>query len=235
MTPEAPDLPAVAKHIVEMTNRVRAEQKLGEVAASRELSAAAEAYAEYLAKSATFSHTADGREAGDRATAAGYRWCSVGENLAAYLDSRGFETRELARKSVEGWLNSPSHRENLLAPFATDIGVGVARAPDEYPKYILVQLVARPKSLAYEFQISNTAAEPVTYSFSGETHVLAPHSGVRHSACDPSPLTFDKIGEAAKSRKLKARYEASDGLVYVLKPDKASGVSVDIEPLQKVK
>jgi hypothetical protein len=235
MSPDTPDIPAVEKHIVEMTNKVRVEHKLGEVGINAKLKAAAKSYAEFLAKSLVFSHTADGREPAERATAAGYGWCSVGENLAAYLDSRGFETRELARKSVESWLNSPSHRENLLAPFATEIGVGVAQAADKYPKYILVQLLARPKSLAYEFQISNTTGEPVTYTFSGETQELAPRSGMRHQACEPSALTFDKIGTSSKALALSARFEASDGLVYLLKPDKAKGISVEIEPLQKVK
>ena len=227
-----PDIPAVERNITEMTNVLRAGRKLGEVRLNAQLTAAARAYAQFLANSQTFSHTADGREAGDRITAAGYPWCLVGENLASHLDSRGFQSRDLAKKAVEGWLNSPGHRDNMLAPNITETGVGVAVAPNEHPKYIAVQLFARPKSLSYEFQISNSARQPVTYSFGGEAHDLAPGTAVQHESCVPGPLSFDKLG--GKALPVSARFEASGGTVYVVKPDKTKGLVVEIEALQKV-
>jgi hypothetical protein len=230
MTPNLPDLPVVEAAVIEMTNAYRARQKLQEVRLNKQLTEAARAYAAYLAKNNVFSHTADGREAGDRVTAIGYTWCQVGENLAMHLDSRGFPSRDLAKKAVEGWINSPSHRENMLAEHATEIGVGVAQAADKDPKFISVQLFARPKSLQYEFQISNTAKETVTYSFNGETHTVAPSFAVTHTACTPGPLSFDKAG----NKQVGARFEASDGVVYTLKSDKAKGVKVDISAKQKV-
>lgn len=234
MTPATPDLPAVEQKIIELTNSARSEQKLGEVHANAQLTTAARAYAQYLASNNQFSHEADGRKASDRIGAAGYDWCTVGENLASLLDSAGFQTPDLARKSVEGWLNSPGHRQNMLAPFVTEIGVGVVKAPDKNPKYIAVQLFARPKSLAYAFQISNTTKETVTYTFNGETQAVEGHQGMQHEACVPSPLVFDKIGLGRDARSVEARFEASDGLVYVLKPDKAKGLAVEIEPMRKL-
>ena len=62
------------------------------------------------------------------------------------LDSRGFETRALAGEAVQGWKNSPGHRDNLLLPTKTEIGVAVVRAPDKNPKFISVQLFGRPES-----------------------------------------------------------------------------------------
>ncbi len=230
MTPTLPDLPAVEAAVIEMTNAFRAQQMLQDVQPNAQLTTAARAYAAYLAKNNAFSHTADGREAGDRVTAIGYQWCQVGENLALNLDSRGFASRDLAKKSVEGWINSPGHRENMLAPHATEIGVGVVRAPDKDPKFISVQLFARPKSMQYEFQISNSSKDTVTYSFGGETHQVAPSFAITHTACTPSPLTFDKAG----SKPVQARFEASDGVVYTLKPDKSKGLKVDVTAKQKV-
>jgi hypothetical protein len=229
-----PDIPTVEIAIVEMTNAFRIENKLGDVKPNAALAAAARAYAAYLAKSGTLSHTADGREAGDRVKSAGYAWCQVGENLALHLDSRGFDSRALAKKSVEGWINSPHHRENMLAPHVTEIGVGVARAPDKDPKFISVQLFARPRSLEYEFQISNTSKESVTYSFGGETHEVKPSFAVTHTACSPSKLSFERMGAGARAKTLSMRYEAAGGLVYTLKADNATGVRVEIAPLQKV-
>lgn len=217
-----PDIPAVETAVVEMTNAYRRQNKLGDVKQSASLAMAAKAYAAYLAKSGAFSHTADGREAGDRVTSAGYSWCTVAENLAMHLDSRGFESRDLAKKSVEGWINSPSHKANLLAPHVTEIGVGVAQAPGKDPKFISVQLFARPRALEYTFQIANSAGVPVTYAFSGETHEIAPRMAITHTACLPSPIEFQKAGPRA----VTAKYEAADRTVYTLSGDAKKGLTV---------
>ncbi|HEX2840274.1 CAP domain-containing protein [Hyphomicrobium sp.] len=226
-----PDTPTVEAAIIEMTNAYRGKQKLGALTANADLTKAARAYAAYLAKNGQFSHTADGRQAGDRIASAGYVWCQVGENLALHVDSRGFESRVLAQKSVEGWINSPPHRANMVAPYMTDIGVGVARANNKDPKFISVQLFGRPQSLQYEFQVSNTTKQSVSYSFAGEEHEVQPSYAVTHSACNPSEISFDTFG----SKRLSMRYEALDGLVYKLKPDPASGVRVEITPLERLR
>lgn len=226
-----PDTPTVEAAIIEMTNAYRGKQKLGALTANADLTKAARAYAAYLAKNGQFSHTADGRQAGDRIASAGYVWCQVGENLALHVDSRGFESRALAQKSVEGWINSPPHRANMVAPYMTDIGVGVARANNKDPKFISVQLFGRPQSLQYEFQISNTTKQSVSYSFAGEEHEVQPSYAVTHSACNPSEISFDTFG----SKRLSIRYEALDGLVYKLKPDPTSDVRVEITPLERLR
>ncbi len=230
-----PDTPVVEAAIIEMTNAFRGRQKLGTLKANANLTKAARAYAAYLAKSGAFSHTADGREAGDRITSAGYAWCQIGENLALHVDSRGFEARALAEKSVEGWINSPPHRANMVAPAMTEIGVGVARAPDKDAKFISVQLFARPQSLQYEFQISNTTQESVGYSFAGDEHEIKPHYAVTHSACNPNEISFESFGSWLWPKTLSMRYEARDGLVYRLEPDDAEGVRVEVAPLERVR
>src|SRR5262249_33148072 len=97
-----PDLPQTEIAIVELTNAFRHESRLGALKPNAALTAAARAFAEYLAKTGKFAHEADGRGPGQRAAASGYRYCQIAENLALNLDSRGFETRPLARAVVEG-------------------------------------------------------------------------------------------------------------------------------------
>jgi uncharacterized protein YkwD len=46
-----------------------------------------------------------------------YRYSSVGENLAAGYPS--------ARQVVDGWMRSPGHRANILAPQFADVGLAV--------------------------------------------------------------------------------------------------------------
>ncbi|MBA4130727.1 MAG: CAP domain-containing protein [Hyphomicrobium sp.] len=219
-----PDVPAVEQVVIEMTNAFRRENKLGQVTASPALTKAARAYAAYLAKNNAFSHTADNRDVGARATASGYQWCSIGENLAMNLDSRGFETRELARQTVEGWINSPGHKANLLGPHYTEIGVGVVQAPDKNPKYIAVQVFGRPQSAKFTFQIANATGVPVSYTFSGETHDLSPSMSVTHTACTPGALDFIKAGP----KKVAAKFQAADQTVYTLKGDAKAGLKVEL-------
>lgn len=230
-----PDLPVVEAQIIEMTNAYRGRQSLGRLVANPSLAKAARAYAAFLAKSGLFSHTADGRQAGERIASAGYAWCQVGENLAMHLDSRGFGSRALAEKAVEGWINSPPHRANLVAPHMTEIGVGVVRAADKNPKFISVQLFARPQSLSYEFQISNTTRESVAYSFGGEAHEIKPRYAVTHSSCSPGEISFDSFGGGLWPTKLSMRYEARDGLVYRLEPDADGGVQIAVTPLERMR
>jgi uncharacterized protein YkwD len=63
-----------------------------------------------------FSHTgSDGSNAGQRATAAGYIWQFVGENIAA-----GQPSVEVV---MAGWMASPGHCANIMQERFRDIGV----------------------------------------------------------------------------------------------------------------
>jgi len=228
MTPATPDLPAVETQIVEMTNSFRAEEDLGSVKRNNVLDKAADDYARYLAKSDTFAHDADGRQPADRVRAAGYKYCQIAENLALSLDSRGFKTGELSSQMMEGWINSPGHRRNLLAPHVMEIGVSVVRAPDKHPKYISVQLLARPHDAQYTFQVSNTAKDAISYNFAGETHEIKPGYAARHGACLPGNIVF-KPGSKRRAKNFQGTYEAQDGQVYVITSARSGRLSVNVE------
>ena len=221
-----PDLPQTEIVIVEMTNGFRKENRLADVKPNAALAAAARAYAQYLASTGKFAHQADGRGPDARATEKGYRFCVIAENLASNLDSRGFETRQLAQQVVEGWKNSPGHRANLVSPDVTEIGVGVARAPDKDPKFISVQLFGRPLGNAVEFRIENRSGVEVRYTLGSEAHTVAPRTVVTHtsSGCEPTPLAFENADSTAR------QFEPRNGDLYVASP--ASGRTVTIE-LQK--
>lgn len=79
---------------------------------------AALAQATYLRESNTFGHAGlDGSTPSDRITATGYKWSSVGENLAAgYADIEG---------AVKAWVESPGHCAVLMNPRFTEIGLVV--------------------------------------------------------------------------------------------------------------
>jgi uncharacterized protein YkwD len=77
---------------------------------------AALAQAQYLQQNNLFTHTgANGSSVGDRLTATGYTWQSVGENLAAgYTDFAAV---------LQGWIDSPGHCVNVMNGNYVDVGV----------------------------------------------------------------------------------------------------------------
>ena len=66
--------------------------------------------------------------------ASGYKYTYAGENLA-----RGFAT---AADAMTAWMNSPSHRENILSPNYTDVGFCVGQGPltGESDTVLIVQM-----------------------------------------------------------------------------------------------
>lgn len=214
---QLPDLPQSEQVIIEMTNAFRREQKLAPVKPNAALTAAARAFARYLAETGRFGHTVDGRQPADRTKAAGYKHCIVAENLAMNQDSRGFETRALAGQAVTGWQNSPPHRAAMLNPHVTEIGVGIVRAPDAAPKFLSVQLFGRPDSLKYSFRVENLSEVTVRYTFRGEPIDVPKRSSVTQTECVGDVLTF---------RSIDGRFTPTDGAVYRLT---GSGTGLKVE------
>lgn len=214
----SPDLPKTEIIILEMTNAFRRENGAGNVRPNTKLTAAARAYAHYLAQTGRFAHDADGRKPHQRADAQGYKFCFVAENLAMDARAKGFTERELAQEALSGWKKSPAHRVNLLRPGATDIGIGIAKAPDHPGKYISVQIFGRPDTAGVNFKIENKAGFPVTYTLGQKTHLVGPNFTVTHRSCTPMVLGFPGA---------ELRYEPGNGEHYVVKP--AGGERIAVE------
>jgi uncharacterized protein YkwD len=72
--------------------------------------------------------TPDGIEPAVRAEASGYPvlGATVGENI-----HWGIESEATPVRIVKDWMESPGHRENILRPAFTEVGVGVANDAPE--------------------------------------------------------------------------------------------------------
>jgi uncharacterized protein YkwD len=182
----APDLNGAAADVISLGNRFRREQSLANVAPNAQLSAAANQFAAYLARTGKLDHQADGSEPAARAARQGYDYCIVSENLAYEYNSRGFTADALARAFVEGWKASPGHRRNLLDPDVTETGVAVARSEKGY--YYAVQMFGRPTSQSMEFEIANRSNAVVPYKLGGVDHTLPPKRIRTHTVCRPDEL-----------------------------------------------
>ena len=178
----APSTAQVETAIAEASNGFRAENRLGPLTPNPLLAEEARRFAAYLASTGRFSHTADGREPGQRAQAAGYDYCELAENIAFEEDSAGIGGERLTRLFMSGWEASPGHRRNLLDPNVTETGVGVARAGAGH-RYLAVQVFGRPISARYRFSIENRGAAPVGYTFDGEHRRLPGRSTMVHDTC----------------------------------------------------
>lgn len=106
--------------VLDLVNQQRAAYGLAPLVANDTLADEAQGYADWMARDNFFSHTGpDGSDVRQRAEAAGYTdWAFLGENLAA-----GQPTPD---RVVQAWMNSPSHRANILAADAAEVGLGHA-------------------------------------------------------------------------------------------------------------
>lgn len=119
-TPPKLELTTDEKALLELTNKARAAEKLPPLTANAALFRAARAHSENMAKQEKLEHVLDGKRVSDRATAAGYDWDEIAENVAV---AEGATPQEV----VDGWLKSEGHRKNLLNARVTEIGLGVAK------------------------------------------------------------------------------------------------------------
>jgi hypothetical protein len=101
-------------------NRVRVVNGLPPLKLNLDLCRAAQQMCDEILLTGNFGHVdSRGLRADARAQEVGYAFEWLGENLAA-----GQPTLE---RALQAWLNSPSHRENLLNPAYREMGLGYTR------------------------------------------------------------------------------------------------------------
>lgn len=206
--PKSAERDATVAAIVERSNAFRKEQGKEPVAVDQTLQATAQKFADYMAEQDRYGHQADGRTPSQRAKSQGYDYAILLENIAYAYDSRGFEAPALAEKLVQGWIDSPPHRENLLDPDVTAIGVGVAESRTTH-YYYAVQLFGRPASLRVEFSIFNVTQTPITYETAGRAFTLEPRFARTHNSGRPPEVTI-RWPEASQRQPTVLRPEQGD-------------------------
>lgn len=113
--------------IHEETNDVRSNQSLPTIEYSDELQGVAKNHSEHMAEDDFFAHdTPGGVGPQERVAQAGLR-CTTGENLHYEEGYSTVDAKEVAERVVDGWMNSPGHRRNIVDPAWRVEGVGVER------------------------------------------------------------------------------------------------------------
>ena len=114
-----------AEWVLRYTNEARAAHNIPKLRRHLALQSAAQGHSTYMARSGKYSHTGHhGESAGNRTKAAGYSGGYIGENIYRYSSRR--DQKRLAKNLVDGWMQSPGHRKNILNRDYRHLGVGIA-------------------------------------------------------------------------------------------------------------
>lgn len=168
--------------VVRLVNRDRRIAGLKELSWSETLADAAERKADDMARASYFSHTSpDGTRPWFFFGAAGYTYRFAGENLAIH-----FTNPELQESA---WMESETHRANILSSRYTDIGIAVRDAVFlGVPTVITVQLFGAPAGVSTEsdagaFSESHTGSfKPLRPNRQEETPRVSEHDSlIEHS------------------------------------------------------
>jgi len=119
ITVSLPDstISSIEKQVIDLVNNIRAKYGLPKLTENWELSRCARYKSQDMYNKGYFSHTSPTYGSPfDMMTAFGIKYRTAGENIA-----KGYTT---AQAVVNGWMNSPGHRANILNASFTQIGVG---------------------------------------------------------------------------------------------------------------
>ena len=114
------NLDNIQDDVIRLTNKYRRKEGLRRLKADTQLSKAAQGHADDMDDVGRYlgHKSSDGRDFEARIDEAGYDWRSIRENVASGQQS--------AKAVVQGWMESPGHRANILSDDITEIGVGFA-------------------------------------------------------------------------------------------------------------
>ena len=158
-----------------LTNEERLVNSLPELRESEILNRAAQLKAEDMAAKGYFAHTSpEGRTPWYWLEAVGYKYSFAGENLAVnFIDSRDV---------TQAWMNSPTHRANIVHGAYTEVGTGVAAGVYKGTQTVFVaQVYGRPAAVpagspSVQTPITTQVADTNTQGSNvlGETQAAAP-------------------------------------------------------------
>lgn len=141
--------------LLQDTNNERTQAHVPPLSENTQLDQAAQAKANDMASRNYWSHdTPDGNPPWVFVTDQNYAYQKLGENLAT-----GFDTEQ---STINGWMGSPHHKENLLDASYSQVGFGVARSAD------YTSAGGGPMTIVVAFYAKPASGEPVIAGVSGD-------------------------------------------------------------------
>ncbi len=152
------------KKLIELTNIEREKKGLSKVVENDALDKAARLKAENMFSENYWAHFApSGKTPWDFILGSGYHFTFAGENLAKNFYS--------SQEVVEAWMNSPTHRDNLLNARYKDIGIAVEEGVLNGQKTTLI---------VQEFGTTDILVNKPAVQVSGKD-VIVPENDLAHS------------------------------------------------------
>lgn len=126
--------------LIDLANEDRSDSDLHALTKSPILTEAARLKASHMAENGYFEHTSpDGVKPWDWFEKVNYDYAYAGENLAIHFVDSG--------KVHEAWMNSPSHRANIMQGKFTEIGIATVEGQyNGHPTTFVVQMFGRPRA-----------------------------------------------------------------------------------------
>ncbi|HWG42422.1 MAG TPA: CAP domain-containing protein [Gemmataceae bacterium] len=126
--------------LLDLLNKERVQKDLPALRPQPLLFKAARGHSTNMSKQRKMEHVLDGKTPGQRVLAAGYDYGKVSENIA---ESEGGKVPLAV--IVKDWMESKSHRENLLSDKVTETGLGIAK--NDKGEVYYTQVFARPRKI----------------------------------------------------------------------------------------
>src|SRR4030042_5201884 len=167
--------------VVEMTNQKRAEQGLSPLTINGQLNEAAQRKAGDMFSFNYWSHVSpSGRNPWAFFQEVGYRYLYAGENLARdFMDSQAV---------VEAWMNSATHRDNVLNKNYQEIGLAVVNGTlNGVETTLVVQMFGTPLSSTPVAQRPSTVKAPSPTPIPTATVSPAPVQPVVSEVAEKTP------------------------------------------------
>lgn len=120
------EVAALERKTFDAVNRKRVQHGHPPLAWNARLADVARAHSADMARRDYFDHVdPEGRHPSDRVVAAGLPFSYVAENIA-----RNHNMPDPVAAAVNGWMESPGHRANILGAPYVESGLGIAQGPD---------------------------------------------------------------------------------------------------------
>ena len=186
VTNEKPKAKISIDGIIYYTNLEREKVGLKPLVKNVSLSNSASQKVDDMFNKQYFEHVSpDGKTVADLVNTTGYKYQIVGENLALGIF---YNDKDL----VLAWMNSPLHKENILNPKYTDIGIAVGI--NEYKnqkQWIAVQHFGKPRPVCTEIDtVTQDNIDKEKVILESEERELQKMAGIIES--DPSQNTVDR-------------------------------------------
>ncbi len=198
-------LTSLEQDVFNLVNQQRAANNLPPLSLDMRLVQSSRAHSQAMINSHEFAHQVTGElpmcasgANNDRYDAVGYVWNRCGENIAA-----GYAT---AQTVMDGWMNSPGHRANILSPDYCEFGVGYARDDSDPLRYV--------HYWTQDFGRSTSTSAPCPSTSNPPPAPTATRTPTPRSSPTPQP-TATRTTAPAQEGVTSGVFRPSNGAVYL--------------------